>query len=682
MKELFKNYLYEKNILVNDYKTPVEHPFETAFSLARLFGIRVVEGHDLLHHSLIAYAEEQEVRSVPAPFYRGFPESVRSLSKEALLFDQLVHYVVTYGFGDFSEPGYSLFEKDFERCAFAEDVTLRDFRVLDEKTAEGYLLEIVTGCLGSTRPLSNTEYELVLEYFRTYGDVDLPVASKNTQIRLLADTRNLDYAKGLMLSDVIKLVEHIQYRVYGCRNVKALHFSSSDRKFVTAVINDIARRGAVDLRTCYEKKAVWCGLLHHIHYKPCCEEARVFTQAMRSKGNESVYSDFEKEMTAGNVRGAVQVLKSGKGSGALMRNLYYVLSRCQNNEDVDYVLSQVDKSNPIILLQMMVAGTNSGERTFRFVKHNLLQVHNETEEEVLARKSRLSPAVAERVTNVLREAVAAAYHGRLGKVYIHPSMAKIAVPLQEATGMSGAGVLPKGSRLPMPEGKKIRAFTYWELVHDIDLSVVGLSDPARVDCELMTVEFSWRNMAYKQNAAITFSGDQTSGYKGGSEYFDIDLEKFRSIYPSLRYLVFSNAMYSSSTFDQCYCTAGYMLRDLLDSGEVYEPKTVKSSFRVNGATTQAHLFALDLVKNEFVWLNVSRHSESHITALAGVNFLAPYFELADKLNLQMLFTMLATEVVDDPAKADVVVTDEVLELAEGVEQYRSNDVERIMALLS
>ena len=40
-------------------------------------------------------------------------------------------------------------------------------------------------------------------------------------------------------------------------------------------------------------------------------------------------------------------------------------------------------------------------------------------------------------------------------------------------------------------------------------------------------EFSWRTMSRHQSGAITYSGDQTSGYLGGSEYFDINLRNSR-----------------------------------------------------------------------------------------------------------------------------------------------------------
>ena len=52
------------------------------------------------------------------------------------------------------------------------------------------------------------------------------------------------------------------------------------------------------------------------------------------------------------------------------------------------------------------------------------------------------------------------------------------------------------------------------------------------------------------------------------------------------------------------------------------------------------------------------------------------------LNVGMLFDMLATEIVGSPEDADVLVTDEDLEVCEGVEVVRSCDFEKITALIN
>ena len=75
----------------------------------------------------------------------------------------------------------------------------------------------------------------------------------------------------------------------------------------------------------------------------------------------------------------------------------------------------------------------------------------------------------------MRDSLRKLLAGKLGRVYVSPDMYNIALPLQENTSNGGYGVLPKGSRIHIEEGKKIRAFTYWEKVNDIDSALFRLS---------------------------------------------------------------------------------------------------------------------------------------------------------------------------------------------------------------
>ena len=111
------------------------------------------------------------------------------------------------------------------------------------------------------------------------------------------------------------------------------------------------------------------------------------------------------------------------------------------------------------------------------------------------------------------------------EVYLEDGMKDIAMPLDMATANGGVGCLPTGSRIAIPNGAIVRAFTYWEKVNDVDLSCW------LVDKDFNNIkEFNWsewndiRNYRHYHTNwdlnAVNFSGDQTSGYNGGSEYFD------------------------------------------------------------------------------------------------------------------------------------------------------------------
>ena len=108
-----------------------------------------------------------------------------------------------------------------------------------------------------------------------------------------------------------------------------------------------------------------------------------------------------------------------------------------------------------------------------------------------------------------------------------------------------------------------------------------------------------------------------------------------------------------------------MIRDIEDTGEIFEPKTVKSSFSINCDSTFAYLFGIDLKRRDFIWLNANRDSSAHIAGESQFGFLINYFKLTDIINLGSLLEMMATEKVNSPEEADVIVSDEDLDLADG-----------------
>ena len=147
------------------------------------------------------------------------------------MFDHFIHYFNTYGLGNFDEPGHSVFEKDFERAAFQEDTEVQEFVIQTEEEAEETVRVIVKGLLSGSRPLSERQYTLVLTYIRNHLENIPDIVSKNTCVRLLIDTKNLSLADRLNLSDVMKIVDELNYRYYHNDNLKKLNFKNQDRKF-------------------------------------------------------------------------------------------------------------------------------------------------------------------------------------------------------------------------------------------------------------------------------------------------------------------------------------------------------------------------------------------------------------------------------------------------------------------
>lgn len=671
MKEIYKQFLFGKHILVNE-TGPDPHAFETAFSLANLLGIRLIAGAELACPEMIRFAQDQLGSKVPEPFYRSFPDGVRALSPDQLLFDQLVHYSITYGFGEFTRPGHSLWEEDFQRLAFKEHTEIRDFSVVTREEAEKQIAEAVKNLCASTRPLSIQQFAVVEQYVADYGKEGLSFASQDLRIRLLMARREMDFAQGLHLNDVLKLTERIWFEKYGRDNPKKLNLKNQDRKFLSRLIKD--RLAAADnFIDCYERQARWAGLLHHIHFQPEGEKEQFFCNAMRSGKNHSVWSAYEKQLAGGRPEEAAALLGKGKGSGAVIRQMNTLLSR---GADISALLPHLKKCGTVLLIQLLMqyaAYRPFDRRYFTFTRMNLLRSHQETKEEQKRRRSLVPEEIRTRLILCIREELENRWQGKLGAVYVDETMKRIALPISESSSQGGFGVLPKGSRIPMPAGKKLRAFTYWEKVNDIDLSVIGL------DAEDKQMEFSWRTMASGQSHAITYSGDETSGYKGGSEYFDINLETFRKKYPSVRYLIFCNNVYTyGMRFADCVCRAGFMMRDAEDSGKIFEPKTVASSYTVNALSSFAYLFGLDLEKNEFVWLNSAVHSREQVAGETDISLLKSLFSATDTINVYDMFRLLASEMKGVPEEADILISDRELPLKPGAKQIRSCDTDLLL----
>ena len=667
MDRVFKSWLFNKNILVDERNAPDNNAFAARYYLASKLGVRIKSGADRVSVAHISFAAEMLGEFVPLPFFVGFPDTVREVSPDKFLFDQLLHYAITYGMGMTEEAGHSVFEKDFERATFNENFEPRYFSVIPEEEALALVLESAKALVSGSRPMNEVQFELVCACIEKLKLDIGECGSRDTLARLLMKYRDMKYADMMRLSDVMKLVEHISFSEYGNRDLRKLNLSNKHRKLITAVIDRVIERGAIDVSTCYERKREWCGLLHHIHYRPKCEAGKDFTDRMRGKGNESAYSHFERAIAEGDVVLAADTLLREKGSSALLRNVNYLLSRFKTEEEFRAICDRLQTDNVILLIQLLYSYRNyrsDKARCFRYHKFGTLIKYEETDEERRKRRSQISfERVAELYLRLLGN-LKSTLKGRLGRVYIDEGMKRMALPIQESTSMGGYGVLARGSRIPIDIGeKKLRAFVYWEKVDDIDLSAIGITESGE------EMEFSWRTAfgfatENQRSDGLLHSADQTAGYNGGSEYFDIDIEILRKDFPELRYLVLDANVFSRLNFDQCVCYAGYMLRDRMDSGEVFEPVTVKSKYAVNFPGSFAHMFAIDLDKCEFVWLNIAREGSERIAARDSSAFLLDYVNATEVISIYSFFEMMASEVVSRPEDADVVVSDEDFDIDE------------------
>lgn len=86
MKETFKKYLFDKNILVNDGAEEKDEELESLLCTALMakYGYNVVSGAELMSKPVLNYVAEQirYIAKPTEPFYKGFPESVKNFAQK------------------------------------------------------------------------------------------------------------------------------------------------------------------------------------------------------------------------------------------------------------------------------------------------------------------------------------------------------------------------------------------------------------------------------------------------------------------------------------------------------------------------------------------------------------------------------------------------------------------------
>ena len=679
MKELFRDFLFNKNILVADRECEdKELSSLLCTALMSKYGYNVVKGNSYMSKNLFTYVASKIDNDPVEPFYRGFPESVEKLCPEEFLFDQLFSYYKSYGLGDFSEEQHSVLEEPVKRIALLKSFTVKNMVILDEEAALEKLTDCIKDICKGSRPLNESQCQVVLEFIKEYK-IFPKIKSSNTSIRLLIDTRCVYISDNLNLNEFPKLVEELNYRVYSNKDVKKLNLKNQDRKFLKNILNRMLSVATTqDVIQCIEKRRVWKGILHHLHYNNDKLQNIIYRDYLKSHTGV-----FEMYLNEGNVIEGIDYLKETKGASAVMRNADYILSKCNYSivdEVIDRLVEIASESNTVVLLQMIshYNGFERGIRNYSFTKFNLKKNHIQTTNEHNNSKTvELSDSVITKIYNKLKETLYNKFKGRLNKIYIDPIFKKIALPLDMAASNGGVGSLPSGSRITIPEGAIVRAFTYWEKVNDIDLSAMLYDEDMNV-----AGEFSWRS--YTANGAASsgfiFSGDQTCGYKGGSEYFDFKLETIQKRNPTARYIVLNDNVFSGINFSECYCKAGFMLRDKFKGGEVFEPKTVQTSYLVNAQSTFCHLFAIDMKTRELVWLNINKDSKAIVGGTESGIYLKKYMKLTESLNIYDAFSHMGSKVdsIDEcRSERDLILTPDRVDIDTKAELITLQDLEKL-----
>lgn len=267
----------------------------------------------------------------------------------------------------------------------------------------------------------------------------------------------------------------------------------------------------------------------------------------------------------------------------------------------------IDQVSTPVLLQVMAHFTHRHQtanlRTF-FPKGEVAKVFA-----IPNRLLPLDPQVSQNVVDRCRAALMERFARlpALGRVYVDERLRTYMLPFAQRSASKALRSIPRGSRLPMPEGSTIRFFTWWKegLVNgqptgrvDIDLSAVLYDSDWTYKTHL-----SYTNLRSQKYAAY-HSGDIVTAPNGACEFIDLDIAAVAK--RGARYVVISLQSYTEQPYcnlPECY--AGWMMREDPNSGEVFEPATVQEKSDITADTRICIPVILDLQNREVLWTDLA-----------------------------------------------------------------------------
>lgn len=365
-----------------------------------------------------------------------------------------------------------------------------------------------------------------------------------------------------------------------------------------------------------------------------------------------------------------------KRPGELARRLDQLLRETYKEPVIRSFASVAEKVSTPVLLQVREHFLHRPEHTdvrVFFPKGRLAKCHSEQNN---------LPDIDERycqeVVRICENALVKIYGQRepIGKVYLSEDYRNYVVPFSQRSASKALKTIVRGSRLPMAsQTDAVRAFIWWTNMDKCDLESY---DDGRVDIDLSAAIFD-ENWNYMEHVSYTnlksekykacHSGDIVNGGPvdgdGVSEFLDVDVDSV--VRYGARYVVYQVYSFTGQNYAEMpHAMFGWMERADVNSGEIYEPKTVEQKLDLTAGSTVCIPVIFDCVKREFIWCDmnlslsgvhtntVGNNLESNLSGVAAVCYSMVNMKKPDLYDLIALNVMGRGVLVDNREDADIV----------------------------
>lgn len=559
------------------------------------------------------------------PMYPNFPESVMEKDDFELYFNAIVHY---WSFGILLP-----YEDKKERAPLFNTAKVK---VLEAGSFDG-LNDIFNNLCASKTSLSKNDVDdmiFILNSAKVTLPDEIPFKENTACIcRLLVDT-GVDTDGSLCkkyvktATDVLRLVTAMSDGdVSLAENTKFRNLKRSERRIIMNLLADYGN-AAEDMNR-YAGRWIRVGEKLHPGEFAKNERYTKVVQAFDVIRNDGKIQSFagrvDAAVASGDVNTVVSLLK--KRPGEFARRIDFLLRTFDKDADrkaviMGFAFVAKDVSSTV-LLQVREHFINkldgSDDMRVFFPKGNLARsyyVKNDKTEAIPEDAMIMVIAVCE-------NALVNIYGSRafLGKVYIDKALRNYTVPFSLRSVGKTMTAVSRGSRIAIDDSVKIiRPFIWWTNtkndIIDVDLSVAVFAD--NWDC---LEHVSYSNLK-SEKFGMYHSGDITNGGpvdgEGAAEFIDLDIDK--ALGAGARYAVFNVYNFSNEFFSKMeHAAFGFMTRENMESGEIFEPSTVKQRMDLASATTTCIPVIFDLKERVFIWCDMALTADHVRAGYGGIN---------------------------------------------------------------
>ena len=628
---------------------------------------------------------------VYTPMYPNFPKQVMEMEEGELYLNAIVHY---WSYGTF----YPDTENVEERPPLFD---ISKTKVLALGTEEDYQ-QIFKNLMSAKTSISQQDKDDLEVFFATNkADVITAIIPEEIPfkenmavvVKLLFNTcvamPKIPFIK--TATDVLRIITAMsEGDVSLSTNTKFKSLKRRERRFFLSVLDDM-KNSLRDEDMCRHKNK-WIRVGEILHPQEYSNRYPNVAHTFHKLRNNIKITTFngktEKLWLDKDINSLVKHLMSRPAE--LARRLDSLLSYSVNNPNLivrafEECVSDVSNN---VLWQVKTHFENRNTQDIRtfFPKGNVAKCYAIANE-----KGNIDKKYCSKIVDICTQTLINNYTQKesMGNVYIEPELKNYFVPYSQRSASKSLRTITRGSKIPFSkDAKVIRPFIWWTNTES------STKQEIRIDIDLSTAFFD-ENWNILERVAFTnlrsrkfntyHSGDITNGGpvdgQGVAEFIDIDIDSI--VNNGGRYVLCQVMSYTNIPYNELpNCRFGWMERADMNSGEIFDPKTVIQKMDLTTESRTCIPIIIDCVTKEIIWADLSKTLddfyrrnntiEAHMAGSTIIAYALTNLHKPTIYDLIALNTLGRGTIVEDINEADYIFcVDNTMEYVELVETRKA-----------